>query len=273
MTQDPTRSQGSAGTSATARLGEHLRELGAALLFLTGADRDRLDPERVARGGAFFPLLGLGLGAAVAVVLRALEPWLPVPVLALAALALLASTSRGTFPAALARVAGVALRRPDDALAGLDARDPGAPGPGAAGVLVLLLVLGAKAAALAALDGSTLGLAVVLAVVLGRWAIVVQAYGSLAARPGGLAATFVREMKFGQFGVASVSAMALTLALSNAVGVLLLMGAATATVGLRIAVHRWLGGVAPATLDAAAEVAETVVLLLCAALVLLARAA
>ena len=112
----------------------------------------------------------------------------------------------------------------------------------------------------------------VLAVVLGRWAIVVQAYGSLAARPDDLAAVFVREMKFGQFGVASVSAMAAILVLSNAIGVLLLVGAATVTVGFRILVHRWLGGVAPTTLDAAAELAETIVLLLCAALVLLARA-
>lgn len=241
--------------------------MAAALLFLTGTDRGRLDPDRVARGGAFFPLLGLGLGAAAALALLAAEAWLPRPVFAPTAVVVLALTSRGAFPLALGRIAGVALARSRDPLAALDAR-----GPGAAGAAALLLVLGAKGAALATLGGGTLGLAVVLAVVLGRWAIVVQAYGSLAARPDGLAAAFVREMKFGQFGVASVSAMALTLVLSNAIGVLLLIGAATATVGLRVAVHRWLGGVAPATLDAAAEVAETVVLLLCAGLVLLARA-
>ncbi len=268
MPENPTRSQGSAGTSPGARLRAHVQELGAALLFLTGADRDRLDHARVARGGAFFPLLGLVLGALVALVVVALEPPLPRALAALAAVALLALTSRGAFPAALGRVAGTALGRAPDPLAALDARGAG----GVLGVLVLLLVLAAKWGALATLGGSTLGLAVVLATVLGRWAIVVQAYGSLPARPDGLAAVFVREMQFGQFGVASVSAMALILVLSNAIGVVLLVSAATATVGFRIAAHRWLGGVAATTLDAAAELAETVVLLLCAGLVLLARA-
>jgi cobalamin synthase len=267
MTQNPTRSQTPAGTPPPSRLREHTRELGAALLFLTGSDRERLDHERVARGGAFFPALGLLLGALVAVALLALEPMLPPPALGACGVALLALSSRGVFAAALGRVARVAFARGDDPTASLEAG-----GLGAVGGLTLLVVLAAKGAALATLGGSTLGLAVVLAVVLGRWAIVVQAYGSLAARPDGLAAVFVREMKFGQFGVASVSAMAAVLVLSNAIGVLLLVGAATVTVGLRILVHRWLGGVAPATLDAAAELAETVVILLCAALVLLARA-
>lgn len=253
-----------------AGLRARLRELRAALLFLTGVGRPGLDPGEVARGGAFFPALGLVLGALVAAALALLEPLLPSPLLALLGVGLLWLASGGTLPRALGRVATTALSARGDRATKLAALD--APRIGAGGVLVLALVLLAKGLALSVLQGSTLVLTVVLALMLGRWAIVVQAYGSLAARPDDLAAVFVREMKFGQFGVASVTAMAATLAFSNAMGIVLLLGVATATVGLRILVHRWLGGVVPATLEAGGELAETVALLVCAGLVLLARA-
>jgi cobalamin synthase len=246
-----------------------LRELRAALLFLTGIGRPHLDPAEVARGGAFFSALGFVLGGAIAALLLAIEPLLPAALLGAAGAGLLWLASGGTLPRALGRVADAAVRRGERGatIAALDT-----PALGAAGALTIVLVLLAKGLALSVLHGTTLALTVVLAMVLGRWAIVVQAYGSLAARPDDLAAAFVREMKFGQFGVASVTAMAATLALSNAMGIVLLLGVATVTVGFRILVHRWLGGVVPATLEAGGELAETVALLVCAGLVLLARA-
>jgi len=247
-----------------------LREAGAALLFLTGSGPATLDPGEVARGGAVFPALGLLLGALVAALLTGVEPWLPRPLLAALGIVLLWTLSRGRLPRALGRVARAALARRGDPQATLAALDE--PGLGITGALVLALLLLAKGLALSVLGGSTLAIAVVLAVMLGRWGIVVQAYGSLAARPDDRAAVFVREMKFGQFGVASVTAMAATLALSNAMGIVVLLGVATATVGARILVHRWLGGVAPATLEAAGELAESVALIVCAGLVQLARA-
>jgi cobalamin synthase len=245
-----------------------LRELWAALLFLTGRRRG-LEPGAVARGGAFFPALGLVLGALVAAALSSVEARLPRPLVATLGVALLALLSRGTLPRALGCVARAVLARGRDRAATVAALD--GPGMGVSGTLVLALLLTAKGLALSVLGGSTLAFAVVLAVALGRWGLVVQAYGSLAARPDDLAAVFVREMKFGQFGVASVTAMAGTLALSNAIGILLLLSVATTTVGARILVHRWLGGVVPATIEASGELAESVALLVCAGLVLLAR--
>jgi len=249
MPETPTRSDAAAGSDPPAGgVRERMGELRAAALYLTGTPAARLDAACLARGGAFFPLLGLALGAAVAAPVLALEPLLPPAALAAIALVLLWLASRGTLPRALARLAGRA---------------------GGAVLAGLLLV---KGVALATLGGGALAFALVLAATAGRWAYVVQAYGSLAAPGDALAATLVREMKFREFGVASVSAMAATLVLSNAMGVLLLLAVATVTIGLRVLVHRRSGGVTETSLAAGAEVAESVALVVCALLVALARA-
>jgi cobalamin synthase len=251
-------------------LAEQAAEIAAAFLFLTGSTRAAVEPARVARGGAVFPALGIVLAAPVVLLLSALDDLVPPAARAALGVLLLAALSRGTAPAALGavvRAARVARHDRARALAVLDALRPGA-----SGAVALIAVALLKGGALCVLDGTTLALAVLLAVVLGRWAIAVHVYGSLAARQDDLAAALVRGLQFNQFAVASVTAMAVTLAASNAMGVLLLFGVATVTIAFRIAVHGWLGGVAPATVRAAGEMAETVVLLLCAALVQLARA-
>lgn len=246
MSETPTRSDASSeGAPPRAGLGARLAELRAAALYLTGTPAAALDAGEIARGGAFFPALGLVLGALVAAPVLALEPLLPGPAVAAAALVLLWAASRGRLPRAVARLAG-------------------------RGALVVLLVV--KAAALAMLSGGALGLALVLAVTLGRWALVVQAYGSQAGDGDVVAATLAREAKFREFSIASVTAMAATLALSNAIGVLLLVAVATVTIGVRVAVHARVGGVTETSLTAGGEIAETMALAVCAALVSLARA-
>ncbi|HEY8514390.1 MAG TPA: adenosylcobinamide-GDP ribazoletransferase [Candidatus Binatia bacterium] len=251
-------------------------EARAAVLFLVGSRATRV-PRDVARGSMLFPAIGFVQGVLVAaLLLGAARLDLPRVALALLGVALLWLASRGTLLAGLARLVGAlgSAKRGgrDAALARLEDG-----GLGAAGAIVCALVLVAKAGALALLDGGaldrgTLALAVVLAATLGRWALVVQAYGSLPAREQDFEATLVREMKFREFGVASVSAMAATLALSNAMGVVLLIGSGSVAVGLRIVVHRAFGGVTATTVRAGGELCEAVVLLLAAALVALARA-
>lgn len=268
MSEDPTRSAAGARTpGADSGPVARLRELRAALLFLTGTPWQRLDAGEVARGGAFLPALGLGAGATAGALLALADRRLPHALVAAAGVALLWLASRGRLPLALGRVASAVPGGGRDAAATVAALDERR----SAGTLLLALLLAVKGSALAVLGGSTLAIAVALAVMLGRWAIVVHAYGSLAAPADERAAVLVREIKFGQFGVASVTAMAATLVLSNAIGIVLLLGVASATVAGRILVHRWLGGVATTTIEAAGELAETVALLLCAGLVLLTR--
>lgn len=271
MSQDPIRSDAAAGIpAASGALGELAREIRAALLYLTGREPRPDDRQRVARGGAAFPALGFVLAAPIALVLWALDPSVPPPARGLLGAALLWVASRGTLPRALGRVTQVATGALDDRTKVLAALDPATPAAPAVGLLAAVLLV--KAASLTVLGGSTLGLAVVLAVVLGRWAMAVHVYGSLSAHPDDLAATFVRKLEFNQFAVASVTAMAVTLAFSNAMGVLLLFGVASVTIAFRIGVHGWLGGIVPPTIRAAGELAETTVLVLCALLVLVARA-
>lgn len=271
MASDPIRSEAAARIpGAGGALGAILREVSAALAYLTGAEPGLSEEERVARGAAAFPALGLLLAAPAALVLSLADPLLTPPLKGALGVLLLWLASRASLPLALGRVVRAAVEARDDrerALAIADAES----GPGAAGVAVIAADALLKGAALAVLGGSTLGLAVALAVVLGRWAMAVHAYGSLAARPDDLAATFVKQLQFNQFAVASVTAMAVTLAASNAMGVLLLFGVATVTIAFRIAVHGWLGGVTPATIRAAGELAETTALGLCALLVVIAR--
>ncbi len=271
MASDPIRSDATAGMPASGALAERAREVAAAFAYLTGREPGLSEEERVARGGAAFPALGLLLAAPAALVLWAFGPLLPPPLQGLLGVVLLWLPSRATLPSALGRVARAASEARDDrekALAIAEAHVP----PGAPGAAAILADGVVKGAALAVLGGSTLALAVVLAVVLGRWAMAVHAYGSIAAQPDDLAGAFVKQLQFNQFAVASVTAMAVTLAASNAMGVLLLFGVASVTIAFRIAVHGWLGGVTPATIRTAGELAETTALGLCALLVLVARA-
>ena len=271
MASDPIRSDATARVPAAGGvLVELVREVGAACAYLTGGEPRLSDESRVARGGAAFPALGLVLAAPAALAGWAIGPLVLPPVQGALGVLLLWLASRGSLPLALGRVARAAAEARDDRERALAIADADAS-PGRAGVAVLVVDALVKGAAFAALSGSTRALAVVLAVVLGRWAMAVHAYGSIAARDD-LAATFVKGLQFNQFAVASVTAMAVTLAASNAMGVLLLFGVASVTIALRIAVHGWLGGVTPTTIRAAGELAETTALALCALLVLVARA-
>jgi len=128
---------------------------------------------------------------------------------------------------------------------------------------VRLAVLAAETALLYAL-GPAGSLALALAGMLGRWALVVLAYGSTPMRGDALAARVVRAASFREFGIASVTAMAITLLLVDAVGLLLLFAIATVTIALRIGVHARHGGVSRPALGAALVLGELATLACCA---------
>jgi adenosylcobinamide-GDP ribazoletransferase len=249
------------------RLGRALaarwRELVAAIGFLTRAPIGKqASPEEIARGVVFFPPLGIALGLIAGWVAGALGPGPAVAVLALA--------SSAQFQLAPAATATALVRTRGDraeALRTLRELAVGAPG-----WIALVLLLALKVAALALVAVGSRALALMLAALLGRWAVVVQAYGSLPAQPAGLPPPPISKLQFHEFAIASVIAMGLTLMLADAAGLVLLLIVGAEAIVLRILVHRWLGGVTGETSVAGGEIVEATVLVCCAALSALQRA-
>ncbi|MFM8410672.1 MAG: hypothetical protein ACKOCT_10375 [Alphaproteobacteria bacterium] len=264
-----------------------VRALRAAIAWLVGPD----DPAAadLAHGTAFLPALGGLVGLALGLVAVAASDLLPGVLLAPLLVMALAVIQRGGGPRAILEGTAALLTGPATgagADAGVESTDAASPASDSGGVaprdaesaspvpglgalsiasLAVAFLLVAKALAIAALHGRALGIALVLAGILGRWAQVVQAYGSIP-RPGdSFAEALCRGCAFREFGIASVSAMLLVLALANAVGLVLLFAVAAGTIALRILAHRR-GGPSRTSIEAGGELAETTTLLLAALL-------
>ncbi len=127
-------------------------------------------------------------------------------------------------------------------------------------------VCAAKVAALAALPVGGWPAVLLLAGMLGQWAFVVQCHGG---RPcgGGLAAGLVGRARLWEFGWASAVAFGVTMALLDAVGLVVVLAAVLAAVGARVVAYRRAGGVSDAALGATVETVQVVVLAVLAALV------
>src|SRR5579883_3381469 len=168
---------------------------------------------------AWYPVVGLGIGALAAFVTRLL-------------------------PSAGA-VAGVGV---------LEDLGGGRPAPRG-----LPVALARELGAACALPAAARPVAFLLAPMLGRWALVVQSYGGSPVRGVGKAG-------FREFGVASTIAFAVTLALGQAIGLVLLVVAALETIALRVVIYRCLGTLTPGALGATGAAVEAGVLLVLALL-------
>jgi len=220
--------------------------------------------EALAGGLAFFPLVGLGIGA-LAAGAATLGAWLLPPVGGALGVVVLTGLT-GTRPLHGLAATAEGLLRPGpaaDVLARLRTR------PGAVGTSVALLALAAKTWAVVTLPAPARGPALVFAPMLGAWAITVQCYGGAPTLARGPAAALVGRARFREFGWASVVALGVVLVVADAVGLLVALTAALATVGLRVYAHHRQGGLTGRLLLATRELVETVVLVV---LALLARA-
>jgi adenosylcobinamide-GDP ribazoletransferase len=209
------------------------REIRAAVGAVAGvpALTRELPREALVGGLLFYPIVGALVGglAAVAAHLGALF---------------------GALAAAVAAVGVLAL-----ASRGATLRDLVA-----AGWIVPTAVLGAKVWAVAELPADARTLALPLAGMLGRWAVVVQCYGGSPAAARGLAAQLVGRARLREFGWASAVAFGTTLAALDAVGLVVLLAATLTTVGIRVLAYRRAGGVNGRVLGASSEMVELVVL-------------
>jgi adenosylcobinamide-GDP ribazoletransferase len=243
-----------------------LRGAVAAVAFLTRVPVGRaivLDSADVARGGPLFPLVGAGIGAATGGVAYALaDPLTPVlaAVLGLATAAVLTGALHLDALADTADALGARTR--ERALEIM--RDHSI---GAYGGVALVLDLGLKAAALAALAGGT-GVVrfAVCAAAASRVAPLALSVVLPYARQGEGLGRALRTTGIARCLAAVVIAAIVCVALAGTDGAIVLgvVGGVTAVAAMLS--FRWLGGITGDVLGAAAELAETAALVVAVAL-------
>jgi adenosylcobinamide-GDP ribazoletransferase len=239
------------------------RALAGAVAFLTRVPVGRfvaLDVRDVARGGALFPLVGAGVGAAMGETADALAPSLGGTLAAVLGVTVAAALTGALHLDALADAAdALGARTRERALEIM--RDHAI---GAYGATALVLALVAKVAAVAALasNGDALRFAV-CAGAAGRLAPVLLGAALPYARPGPGAGRALGGVSRNRVLVAVGIAAAFCLWL-HALPLLAAAGAVALVVGL--AARRALGGVTGDVLGAAAELAELAGLVVAVAL-------
>lgn len=209
-----------------------------------------LDAADVARGGALFPLVGAGIGTVIGGVSQGLAQPLTAPLAALLGLAAGAALTGVLHLDALADTAD-ALGATTRERALEIMRDHSV---GAYGAVALVLDLGAKAAALAALAGRHDALRFAVgAAAAARVVPVVLSAALTYARPGGGTGRALATTGWLRCAVAVAIAVAFCVLLHAA---WVLAAVAVVAVVALFAARRWLGGVTGDVLGAAAELAE-----------------
>ncbi|MEW6682508.1 MAG: adenosylcobinamide-GDP ribazoletransferase [Nitrospirota bacterium] len=242
-----------------------MRAFLAAWAFLTVVPLGRRG--RAADEGAFgrslaaFPLVGLALGAALAVFSLAAVRLFPPALVATLAVLLLAWLSGGLHLDGVADTADACgSRSREEALRIMKGSTIGTYGS-----LALFSVLGLKIAALAALPPRALAPALLAMPVLGRWAQVHATVGRTYAREQGTGKAFVEGATRAVWWWATVTTCLIAAAVMGPAGL-----AAVAVVWAAVTVYArrvtaWLGGVTGDTIGAAGEGAEVIAVLTWAA--------
>ena len=234
----------------------------AALQFLTlcpWPKRADHSAEEVGQATIFFPLIGFVLGAILALVNALLQPFAGSGLLSVALVTILALLTRGFHLDGLADTfdgLGAGGNRERVLSVMDDSRT------GVFGLLAIVLVIFFKVYAIESM-GNDRWRSLLIAPALGRWAMVLLAHRSQAAKEG-LGSTLIGHMETKHF----LSATAITLILSAAVGqtagITMMVWVALLTTGSKYYFHRRLGGVTGDTCGAIGELSETSVLVLLA---------
>ena len=230
----------------------------AALQFLTifpWPRRSDRSAGEIAAGAAYFPLIGLILGAVLAGADALLELYVPATLSSVALVAALAWLTRGFHLDGLADTfdglgAGGererVLKIMDDSHIGVF------------GVLAVVLVLLFKIRAVELMDADRWR-ALLIAPVLGRWAMVLLGYRATAAREG-LGATLLARMQGRDVFLATAITLVLAAGLLKMTGLALVIAIAVFTLACKSWFHRRLGGVTGDIFGAVGELSETSVL-------------
>lgn len=220
-----------------------------------------VDPTRlsIGRRALFYPLVGLSIGVCVAVLDWVLRTFLTQEITSVLLVAALAALSAGRQLDGFANTADglIGFRGREWAIATIRDRRIGSSG---AAAIAFLLILKVRAFDLLSDPVRTVG--VLLPPMLGRVAIVLLAYGARAAGAPADPAHFDPGIAARDLGFACGLAAIVTLAVGGALGLLALIVSGVVIVGLRFYLDRRIGGVTAQSLDAGAEVLETLALIM-----------
>ena len=218
------------------------------------------DAAKLVVGGAalFYPAVGLLIGLCVAALDWVLRTFLGQEITSVLLVGTLAVLSAGRQLDGFANTADglIGFRGREWAMATMRDRRLGTPG---AASIAFLLIL--KVRSLDLLSDPMRLVGVLLPPMLGRAALVALAFGSRAADSSDGTTRFDPTLTSREFAIASVFAALVTLFLSGALGLLVLILGGLTVLGLHFYFDRRLGGVTTQVLDAGAELVEVLALI------------
>jgi adenosylcobinamide-GDP ribazoletransferase len=253
---------GQAASSASLRDLAFEFALAAATLTLwpLNDERSRGSAERRARAFVFFPLLGAALGIALAALDRALAPMLGGGLRSFAVLLIGVIATGGFSPRGIADFVEALRRGARPAPTGLARIGP----LGAAAAVAWLAAATWLLARIA--DPSGRASALVMSMLLSRWSLAPVGYGLRPGEHWGLGVPYESGIKFREFAGSSVVALGLVMGLYANVGIVAIIAAALAIIGLRLLASRRLGGASGYVLAGGCALVEVVVFAVLAAL-------
>jgi adenosylcobinamide-GDP ribazoletransferase len=221
------------------------------LTFFRRPEATKITSEEIGKSTSFFPLVGFSMGLVLVLLNWLLDPYLAseiVSVLLVAALMLMTRAQHLT-----------GLKNSFDGL-GVE-RDRGI---GINGLLAVLVTVALKFRAVEVMgDARSEGL--LLAPVLGRWAMVIFAYGSDLAN-GGTEQIGAQHIRGSHLLLATVTALLLVIAFASRIGLWIALWISLLTLLSRSYLHRRTGGVTVDHFGAVGEISETLTLVFLASL-------
>jgi adenosylcobinamide-GDP ribazoletransferase len=234
----------------------------AALQFLTifpWPKRPERSAEEVGQAAIYFPVIGLLLGMILALVNWLLRAFTTASLSSIAVVTLLALLTRGLHLDGLADTFD-GLGAGGDRERMLRVMDDSRTG--AFGVTAIVLVMFFKIHAIEGI-ADQVWRALLCALVLSRWSMVLLAYRSKAAKEG-LGSMCIAHMAPKHFLLATIAAGILIAGILQAVGLAMMIWVAVFTMAWKRYFHRRLGGVTGDTFGAVGELSEASVLFLLA---------
>ncbi len=199
-------------------------------------ERSQGDASQRSRAMIFFPVIGFLLGVILAIADRAAGMMLGPVATSIAVLTVGAVLSLGLANRGIADTAEVVRRGRRPASTGLTRIGP-------LGALASIAAFGAEVACLSRItDHSGRAGALVMAMMLSRWAIVPIGYGLKPLEHWGLGVPYAGNISFREFALSSVVALGLTMGLYQNVGLAVIVTLALTVLAMRLLLSRRMGG-------------------------------